>query len=149
MTSRTTSTKLVAITLAALALAAPAASARTATDDSAAAAAAQPKQDLRSPDARDAARPDAPPAAQPKQDLRSPDARDAARPDAPPALPGPPTWPMNPQPIAPVTESTPAGDGGGIGTAPALGILLGGMALLGGAGAVVIRHRRPRASLTG
>jgi hypothetical protein len=53
---------------------------------SAAAASANPYQDLRSPDARDAAR-EAGPVTGPSQDLRSPDARDAAREAGPVAGP--------------------------------------------------------------
>jgi hypothetical protein len=72
---RTTRTLAAALAIAALAV--PAAQAKPATDMHAsvaqAAAEAQAKQDLRSPDARDAAT-----QAQIKQDLRSADSRDAA-----------------------------------------------------------------------
>jgi len=147
MTSRTIPTKIAAVAALALALAAPAASARGA--DESAATGAQAKQDLRSPDARDAAtRAQSPAATAPKQDLRSPDARDAARPNPTAVAPGQPTWPVNPKPITPVTVTAPDG-GGGIGTAPLLGLITGGIVLIGGAGAVAIRSRRPRTSLTG
>jgi hypothetical protein len=63
------------ISLAIVCAAAPAASASPALDQ----VAQQPRQDLRSPDARDAAS-----TARPAQDLRSPDARDAAAPNARP-----------------------------------------------------------------
>ena len=64
------------------------------------------------------------PAKPPQQDLRSPDAVDAAREHnaATPPFPGPPTWPSDPQPIS--TPAATSDDGGGI-DAPtiALGIL--------------------------
>lgn len=111
-------------------------------------------QDLRSPDARDAAR-EAGSATQLSQDLRSPDAIDAAQHprkaqavDAPgatavdsqstntPVAPGQPTWAVNPQPIppAPAPAATPTDDGVdwgtiGIGLAVTL-LVLGGIAVV-------------------
>ena len=145
MTSSILPTKIAAIALAALALAAPAASARSA--DESAATGAQQKQDFRNPDNR-AETSSSAANVWPKQDLRSPDARDAARPEPTPALPGPPTWPVNPQPITPVSETAHDG-GGGIDTAPLLGLITGGIVLIGGAGAVAMKTRRTRTSLTG
>ena len=85
---------------------------------------------------------DYPRSAVPQQDLRSPDAVDAARGHnaATPPLPGPPTWPSNPQPIN--TPATTSDDGGGI-DAPtiALGILGSLIAVLAVAG-IAERNRR-------
>lgn len=80
-----TPARIVAAALAALAIAAPAASAVTPPDDPPAKAVVVHTQDLRSPDARDAA-------LGARQDLRSPDARDAVlrSPGAPSAHPGVP-----------------------------------------------------------
>jgi hypothetical protein len=94
-------------------------------------------QDLRNPDNRaetssSAANP------WPKQDLRSPDARDAATAN----LPGAPTWPTDPKPItsAPAATAT-AGDSGvdwlTIALAGAAGVLVSGTALV-----LVMRSRR-------
>jgi hypothetical protein len=101
------------------------------------------RQDLRSPDARDAARKH--PSA--RQDLRSPDARDAARKDPAPVVPGLPTWPANPVPITPATPHVPIAHGtadtfqwgdAAIGAGGALGFVL----LLAGATALVARRHR-------
>ena len=82
------------------------------------------------------------PAKPPRQDLRSPDAVDAATPHkaATPPLPGPPTWPSNPQPIS--TPTATSDDGGGI-DAPtiALGILGSLIAVLAITG-IAERNRR-------
>lgn len=112
---------LVAL-LAAMALAAPAAQAQPAdmhASTALAAAKAQHRQDLRSPDAVDAAR---------EHDV------------ATAALPGPPTWPSNPQPIS--TPAATSDDGGGT-DAPtiALGILGSLLAVLAITG-IAERSRR-------
>jgi hypothetical protein len=74
-----------------------------------------------------------------KQDMRSPDARDAAGNRRP--LPGPPTWPANPQPIDPAPAVQTA-DGSGIDWAPiAMGIAAGLAAI---AGLFVLNSRRMR-----
>ena len=82
------------------------------------------------------------PAKAPQQDLRSPDAVDAAtqRNAATPPLPGPPTWPSNPQPIS--TPAATSDDAGGI-EAPtiALGIVGSLLAVLA-VTAVAERSRR-------
>jgi hypothetical protein len=83
----------------------------------------QQRQDLRSPDARDAAR-------QQRQDLRSPDARDAAR------------SPGHPSEVAPVPAAQPAHGGSGVDWTPI--IIAAGIALLaiGGVGALATRRTR-------
>jgi hypothetical protein len=85
--------------------------------------------------------------AQQKQDLRSPDARDAARHprDAVNAatrpLPGPPTWPAHPQAIAPAPALETTG-GSGIDWAPiAIGVAA---SLLAMAGLLALNSRRTR-----
>ncbi len=87
-----------------------------------------------------------------QQDLRSPDTRDAAVVNAPggpavdpaarPSVPGPPTWPVDPQPIspAPVVHATDSGSGLDW-TTIALGIA-GGLLAVGGVVAVVLHSRR-------
>ena len=128
MTPRSIFTRTATITLAAAALAAPTAIARP-TDTPPIATAAVQEQDLRSPDARDAA-------------ARPRDAREAA---AWP-LPGPPTWPTNPQPInsAPAAEATDSGNGIAWATI-AIGIAAGLLAV----GAIAGRTRRTaRARIT-
>ncbi len=99
-------------------------------------AVAQPAQDYRNPDNRVQTSGGG---GAPSQDLRSPDARDAAT----PKLPGPPTWPVNPEPIAPApaAEST-AADGGIDWLAMGLG-LGAGVLVCGAAVALVARSRRP------
>ena len=75
------------------------------------------------------------------QDLRSPDAREAARSQGESSLPiaPPPTWPANPQPIRPaVTPSQ--GGGSADDTALVLGVLAGVLA----AGALAVRATRER-----
>jgi hypothetical protein len=59
--------------------------------------------------------------------------------------PGPPTWPVNPQPIvSPVQHTTPAtaSDGGGLDTGEWIG--LGGVALLATGGLCVVGYKRQR-----
>jgi hypothetical protein len=122
-------TRATAVGLALAALAAPAALADPHAADVHARAEAAQKQDLRSPYARDAARP-----VEPKQDLRSPDARDAGE--------GRGTYTAPDVMVVKVPEPVPA-DGGidwadaGIGAGGLLGLMLLG---LGGSLAVV--HRR-------
>lgn len=73
------------------------------------------------------------------QDLRTEITKDPTR--AP--LPGPPTWPENPQVIAPPQEPVPAddGDGGGI-EAPLMALIIAGVLALGGGLTVAtLRHR--------
>ncbi|HEY7075563.1 MAG TPA: hypothetical protein VH418_09340 [Solirubrobacteraceae bacterium] len=82
------------------------------------------------------------------QDLRSPDARDAAlHPQYPQrrTVPQPPTWPRHPQVLTPSTaRHTPAsGGGGGLGTAPLAGILAA-VALAAAALAAGARRRQAR-----
>ena len=79
-----------------------------------------------------------------KQDLRSPDARDAATHPRPPVIvqPGQPTWPLHPQRIVPVRTPAPTGDTGGadwilVGLAGALAV-----AVSGGGVALARRTRR-------
>jgi hypothetical protein len=82
-----------------------------------------------------------------KQDLRSPDARDAAAHRRPvlPVAPGQPTWPVNPQPIAPAQEPVPAtGDGGSVDWAPIGAGIVGGLLAVGGLAALAGRRRRIR-----
>ena len=132
--------------LAATALIAPAAQAQPADMHASVAQAAaqerraqeaQPKQDLRSPDARDAQ------AAQPTQDLRSPDARDASAPPADPTsrpAAGQPTWPVDPSPIpAPAQEPATDNDGSPV---PVLPLVAGVLAVLATALAVRYGVRR-------
>jgi hypothetical protein len=100
-----------------------------ARDAAAAAMAKSPSQDLRSPDARDAAA--AAMAKSPSQDLRSPDARDAANPVRPVVvqIPAPP-----PEPDAGL-----AWDSAAIGALAGAGLMI---SLVGGG--VLIVRRRPR-----
>jgi hypothetical protein len=110
-----------AAALATLALVAPAATAMPERDQVGKSAAAQ--QDLRGADARDASPAPQNDTATLSQDLRSADARDAGAKPAEP-VPGLPTWPVDPEPIAPApVETIPvAGDDG---TSPLLYILPG------------------------
>ena len=149
--------------LAVTALAAPAAQARPADIHASfaeAAAKAQQKQDLRSPDGIEAARTRGHAAV---QDLRSPDgieaahlrghaaadainargatAVDSATRPAPRTFAGPPTWPANPQPIAQVHAVKVVDDGGVDWTTIGLGIAGG---LLAVSVAVVLTARRRR-----
>jgi hypothetical protein len=79
------------------------------------------------------------------QDLRSPDARDAARHPhylLRGTLPQPPTWPAHPQPITPPARHTAAsGSDGGLDTAP----LAGGIAALAAVCGVGLSLRRRQA----
>jgi hypothetical protein len=131
VTLRSIFTRTATITLAAAALAAPTAIARPADTPPTATAAVQ-EQDLRAVDARDAA-------AKPR------DAREAAaRP-----LPGPPTWPTNPQPInsVPAAEATDSGNGIGWATI-AIGIA-GSLLAVGAIAGIAGRTRRAaRARIT-
>ena len=79
--------------------------------------------------------------AQQKQDLRSPDTRDAAvNSTTTPSLPGPPTWPVNPEPIAPAPVVQATDDGLDWTT---IGIGIGGSLLvLGGIAGAVLHSRR-------
>jgi hypothetical protein len=135
--------KIAAAAVAAAAIVAPGAAQAQPADGHAPLARAAAAQDLRSPDARDAARTSSlAGTTSPKQDLRSPDARDAAIPrrraiDAPGATavdsqsrPGP----------APV--SAPASDGDGVDWEP-IGIgLIGALLGIGGLGALAVRRTR-------
>jgi hypothetical protein len=95
---------IIAVTgLATLALAAPVATAMPQRDDVGTAAA--PQQDLRGADARDASTTPQTGTARLSQDLRSADARDAGTKPAEP-VPGLPTWPVHPEPIAPAPVET-------------------------------------------
>jgi hypothetical protein len=121
--------------LAVAALAAPTAQAIPADMHASVAQAAAKKQDLRSPDARDAAvqslRGSVATAAAKRQDLRSPDARDAA-------LPRPVSQPVAPKPVA-----TDTGTGSDIDWATiGIGVLLSVLAV-GGIAAFAVR-RQPR-----
>jgi hypothetical protein len=157
--------------LAVTALAVPAAQARPADMHASVAQAtakAQQKQGLRSPDAIDASQLRGHGAAAVKQDLRSPDAIDAsqlrghgaaaavnapgatavdsATRSAPRTLPAPPTWPVNPQPIAPA-HGAKVVDDGGLDWAPiALGIV-GGLLAVGAVAVLTTRRRRMRVRL--
>ena len=145
-------TRTLAAALAIAALGASAAQAQPAdmhASTAIAAAKARQKQDLRSPDARDAAqnRRDAGTATQ-KQDLRSADARDAAQnpriagEPAPRALPGAPTWPSHPQVIAPAAKPAPVSSNPGVDWLP---IAIGaGLSLLAMAVLVAFNNRRVR-----
>jgi hypothetical protein len=102
---------------------------------------AQATQDLRSPDARDAARtPSLGGTVSPKQDLRSPDARDAAVPQPDINARGATAVDSSTRPApAPVPAST---GGDGIDWAPiALG-LAGALLGIAGLGALAVRHAR-------
>ena len=138
--------RTLAAVLAAAALIVPAAAqaepadmhASTAQALAAERARSQPAQDLRSPDARDAARP---PVARtvPGQDLRSPDTRDIATRQAPPA--GQPVWPVDPQPIvAPAPEAVSDSDGSPV---PVVPIVAGALLVL--LAALIARYTARRA----
>jgi hypothetical protein len=122
-------TRSTAVCLALAALAAPTALADPHAADVHARAEAAQKQDLRSPDARDAAT-----RAEAKQDLRSPDARDASE--------GRGTYTAPNVTVVKVPEPVPAA--GGIDWADA-GIGAGGLLalmLLGLGGSLTVVHRR-------
>ena len=135
-----------AAALAVTALAVPAAQARPADMHAsvAQAAAKAQQQDLRSPDTIDAA--DAIKAAQLRRHaaaaaVNAPGATavDSATRPAPRTVAGPPTWPVNPQPITPV-HAAKVVDGGGVdGTPIVLGIVGG---LLAVCAVVVLTTRR-------
>ena len=150
------------IALAAAALAAPTALARTDAPPAVtkAAAAAQHKQDLRSADARDAA-------TKHEQDARPheenvgaytpgatpavsyPSGATAHNSATRPSVPGPPTWPVNPQPINPVPAVHASDTGGGLDwTTVGLGIAGSLIALAGVVGIGRRSRRLERARLT-
>ena len=166
--------RTLAAALAAVALAVPATTAAAQPADmhastaiAAAKAQQQPRQDLRSPDARHAAlltkqHDSTAVAAAAKQDLRSPDAIDAAahprkapvivnapgatvvdsQAKSTPVAPGQPTWAVNPQPLTPPSQTATAtkGDDGADWTTIAIGV---GVTLLivGGVAALTARTR--------
>ena len=148
LTTRSThcTTFVAALACALLAIAAPVSAAPPPADMHAsfaqAAAKEQQKQDLRSPDARDAA------LGARRQELNRADAGGSYTPGsnalnttATPPSPGPPTWPVNPEPIqpAPVVKAT---DTSGLDwTTIALGFG-GGLLLLGGIAGIVLHSRR-------
>jgi hypothetical protein len=131
--------RTVAAALAATAIAAPAATAQPADIHAPLATAHQQRQDLRSPDAIDAAR------AQ-RKDLRSPDALDAALRRGRSAIavvssPGHPSEAAHTTPLPPQTTEALADSGGGIDWAT---VALGSAALmlfLGGVVALMTRTR--------
>jgi hypothetical protein len=134
MSRRRCHIRALIVALAVTAIAAPTAQAYPADMHDPVAQATANKQDLRSPDARDAAvqslRGSVAAAAATKQDLRSPDARDAA-------LPRPVSQPTAPEPV--VTDS---GTGGEIDWAAiGIGILLSVVAV-GGIAALALRRQR-------
>jgi hypothetical protein len=101
----------------------------------------QTPQDLRSPDARDAAG-----GAQAPQDLRSPDARDAASPTPVPGLPVFPAAVTTSVP-KPVVHHTSAGNGGVSGATIGFGIA--GLVLIAGlVGLGATSRRRARTRVT-
>ena len=122
-------TRSTAVGLALAALAAPTALADPHAADTHARAEAAQKQDLRSPDTRDAAT-----RVEPKQDLRSPDARDASQ--------GRGTYTAPDVVVVKVPDPVPA-DGGinwadaGIGAGGLLGLVL-----LAAGGSLAVVHRR-------
>jgi hypothetical protein len=79
-------------------------------------------------------------AAQHKQDVRSPDAVDAA---TRPPLAGPPTWPVNPQPITSAPTAKVADGGNGVAWAT-IGLGIAGSLLAIGGIATLSRRRRLR-----
>jgi hypothetical protein len=80
--------------------------------------------------------------AQQKQDLRSPDARDAGVKKTTTApLPGPPTWPLNPEPLQPPSVVQASDDGGLDWTTIGLGIG-GSLLVLGSIAGAVLHSRR-------
>jgi hypothetical protein len=81
-----------------------------------------------------------------QKDLRSENAVDPSRapaPSFPRALPGPPTWPMNPKPIVPAHAPVAGDEGGdgGIDLPVALAGIAGILALGGGLTVVALRTR--------
>lgn len=88
-----------------------------------------------------------------KQDVRSPDARDAAqRPRDTgsaftPPLPGPPTWPMEPRPITPAPTAKATDGGNGVDwTTIGLGVA-GSLLAISGIAALNRRRQRLRATV--
>jgi hypothetical protein len=133
--------------LAVTALAAPAAQARPADMHASVAEAtakAQQQQGRRSPDTIDAARFRGHGAAV----VNAPGATavDSATRPAPRTLPGPPTWPVNPQPITPARAVKVVDDGGVDWTPIALGIV-GGLLAVGAVAVLTTRRRRMRVPL--
>ena len=81
-------------------------------------------------------------AQQQQQDLRSPDARDvAAKTATKRPLPGPPTWPLNPEPLQPPSVVQATDDGGHDWTTIGLGFG-GSLLVLGGIAGAVLHSRR-------
>jgi hypothetical protein len=142
--------RTLAAVLAATAIAAPAGATAKPVDMHAstalAAAQAQHRQDLRSPDAADAAR-------HPRKSPVAVDARGATAVDSQsttePVAPGQPTWAVNPKPIAPAPAPAVAKSDDGVDWLTiGLGIA-GTLLVLGGIVAVTNRSRRlPRARLS-
>jgi hypothetical protein len=140
-----TLSRLLIASLSVAALAAPAAVAKPIDMHASTVTKPEPaNQDMRTEAAALPAYPS--PATKPAQmDLRSENAVDPSRkpaPATPRVLPGPPTWPMHPKPIAtapgPVADD---GDGGGV-DAPVVALIIAGVLALGGGMTVVtLRHR--------
>jgi hypothetical protein len=76
-----------------------------------------------------------------QQDRRGEAAAERSSPTVPRQLPGPPTWPMHPQPIDRAPANVVDGDGGGGDGVPVLAIIIGGALVLAGGTAVTVRHR--------
>jgi hypothetical protein len=112
-------TLIAAAALAALALSAPA----SAMPDRDGGTTAAPQQDLRSADARDASAKPQTGTPAPRQEFRTPDAVDAGTQPAEP-VPGLPTWPVDPEPIAPAPVD-PVPVAGGDDTSPLVYVLPG------------------------
>jgi hypothetical protein len=140
MTKGNTLSRLLIASLTAAAVAAPAATAQP-VEPVPMTPNAAPNQQLQGEAAKDQA-----PAPSPHQQLQGEAAKDPSRAPAPAVepVPGPPTWPVNPEPIAPpAAPVADDGDGGGI-EAPVLALIIaGGLALAGGLAAAALRHRTP------
>jgi hypothetical protein len=144
MTRTRTLARMLAAALAITAIAIPAAAAKPV--------------DLRSPDAQDAASSVPPnargtdvaapdqqvPTSLAHQDRRSPDTADLTPTVRP--VPGPPTWPLNPEPLTPVSAQAIEDDGSPWLT---VGFIAGAVLALGGTAALAgrIRRRRHRAGV--
>jgi len=129
--------------LAVTALAVPAAQARPADIHASfaeAAAKAQQKQDLRTPDGIDASQLRGHGAAKP---VNAPGATavDSATRPAPRTQPGPPTWPVNPQPIT-QAHAVKVVDDGGDDWMPIVFGIAGGLLALGAVAVLTTRRRR-------